>query len=177
MLTGSTIVLRPPLDEDMPFLLSLRNDPELQQSLMCQARANTRERVKRWLDSRLGDQHTLFFMIAGRGDNRAVGFIQIREMHSLHGHGELGICVAAPGQGTGAAREALELAGDYARDTFRLRKLTLRVLASNARALAFYGKAGFRLVGRLERHYYHGRQFHDVVLMEKFLDAGNAEAP
>lgn len=177
MLTGSVIDLRPPLDEDLPFLLSLRNDPDMQQSLMCQARANTRERVKRWLDSRLGDQHTLFFMIARRADKRAVGFIQIREMHSLHGHGELGICVAALAQGTGAAREALDLAGDYARDTFRLRKLTLRVLASNERAIAFYGKTGFRLVGRFERHYYFRRQFHDVVLMEKFLDAGNFQAP
>lgn len=170
MLAGTRILLRQPLDEDIDFLVQLRNDPLLQQNLMAVARPNTPQRVRRWLDDRLNNHRTLFFIVARRDDNKAVGYIQLREMDPLHGHGELGICLEESAHGTGAARESLELLGNYARDTFRLRKITLRVLTSNERAIAFYEKTGFRRVGTMQAHYYHQRRFHDVLIMEKMLD-------
>ncbi|MFO0948647.1 MAG: GNAT family protein [Planctomycetota bacterium] len=169
MLVGTLVNLRQPLDADTEFLVAIRNDPELQQQLMAAARPNTPARVRQWLDGRLNDKRTLFFIIAEGASNKAIGYIQLREMDPIHGHAELGICLAASARGTGAAAEAMRLISAYADDTFRVQKIVLRVLCSNARAIAFYEKVGFRRVGVLEQHYYHQREFHDVMVMEKLL--------
>jgi RimJ/RimL family protein N-acetyltransferase len=77
-------------------------------------------------------------------------------------------------QGGGRALEALRLLECYASSTLALRKFVLRVLASNARAIAFYEKSGYRHVGILSAHHFQGGDFHDVLLMEKLLVKGAA---
>lgn len=169
MLVGSLISLRQPADDDIDFLVQLRNDPELQHNLMAAARPNTPGRVRQWLDARLNDRRTLFFIIADRGSGKALGYVQLKEMDPLHGHAELGICLAESAHGTGAATQAVQLITDYASNTFRTHKVVLRVLGANERAIAFYEKVGFRRVGILREHYYYQGRFHDVLLMEKLL--------
>jgi RimJ/RimL family protein N-acetyltransferase len=142
--------------------------------LMAHPRANSLARVKAWLDRLADDRLTVFFIIAARRGNRPLGYVQLTHMDLVHGTADLGICLDETSRGKGYAAEALQLLEDYVRDVFNLRKIVLRVLASNAPAIAFYKKARYRQVGVHKQHFYQARAFHDVLVMEKMLARSSA---
>lgn len=171
MLNGDKLVLREWRESDLGALAELRNDIELQALLMTQAKPNSIERVRQWLVDRTSRDDMVFFVVTARNDDAVFGYIQATNIDRFHGVGELGICLSPSAQGSSAAQEACLLFDRYLHHTLSLRKLTLRVLAGNMRAIAFYMKTGYREVGRLERHFFIGGQHQDVVIMERFLDA------
>ncbi len=169
MITGTHVVLRAPVKEDMATLLALRNDMELQMLLGVLPRANSAQRVDDWIASMMSDPRNIFFVIAKRDDEQALGYVQLTQLDFVHGFGELGICIGAHTHGKGYAAEAMHLLESYAHNVFNLRKIILRVLASNNRAIAFYKKVGYETVGVYKRHLYQNQTYHDTVIMEKFL--------
>jgi len=169
MIDGSLIMLRPPLPGDRKVLHALRNDARLQSQLMVLPRANSEQRVEEWLSRMLSDPACAFFVIAGKANDEALGYIQVKHMDFVHGTGELGICVAETSRGGGRAAEALTLIEGYVGEVFNLRKLLLYVLAANARAIRFYEKSGYHLAGTLRKHFYLRRSYHDVAIYEKLL--------
>ncbi len=68
------------------------------------------------------------------------------------GVASLGMLVAAGGRGRGGGRALLEAALDHARGS-DLHKVELEAWLENARAIAFYARAGFRVEGVLRDHY------------------------
>lgn len=175
MISGNKTVLRAPIKADTEFLLGMRNDIETQMLTMALPRANSAARVTKWLTTMLDDPRTVFFMIAARSSGKALGYLQIKNMDFVHGHGELGICLAPVAQGRGYAREALELVETYLRDVFGLRKIMLQVMSSNSRALKLYLSLGYVVVGNQKEHFYQRGVYHDVTLMEKFLTTTKTE--
>lgn len=169
MLSGEKVRLRAWKAEDLEPLCALRNDVQLQALLMAQARPNTLDRTREWLVDRSTREDGVFFVIADRGNDEVLGYVQVAAVDRFHGRGELGICLGWPAHGRGLAAEACELLEQYLRDVIGLRKLSLRVLASNARAIAFYRRHGYRDVGTLRQDHRSGDQYNDVVLMERLL--------
>ncbi|MBA3867849.1 MAG: GNAT family N-acetyltransferase [Anaerolineae bacterium] len=170
MLSGSQVILRAPTEADWVFFYNLRNDFESQLLLMSLPRANTMARVQQWIHIILDDPASVFFVIADTDNSEALGFVQVRGMNFIHGTGELGIYMDAKVRGNGSTSEALQILEQYLSDVFKLRKLTLEVLAINKRAIGFYLKSGWRQVGVLTAHFYQKQNYQDVVLMEKFLE-------
>lgn len=168
-LRGAKTVLRPVEAGDLHFLQTLRNDVALQMQLMAQPRPNPLPRVRGWLARFAANPDAVLLLIAAARGGRPLGFVQLAALDPLHGTADLGICLAEAARGRGHAAEALQLLENYASDVFHLRKLLLRVLAENTRAIALYHAAGYRTVGVLQRHFYQRQAFKDVVLMEKFL--------
>ena len=76
---GRTL-LREPRAEDAYALQELRNDLELQTSLLSLGRPNPAEKVRGWVEAIHNDPASVFFVIACAGDGRFVGFIQVRAM-------------------------------------------------------------------------------------------------
>lgn len=177
MLNGSRVVLRAPLSTDIDFLIALRSDLRLQMQLLALPHANTSRSVQEWIDRRISDRYTAFFMIADAATDGPVGFIELREMDLLNGIGQLGICVAPEGQRNGYGSEALEILERYVSDVFRIRKVVLRVLVSNVGAIRMYVTAGYRVVGVHEGHVYQEGRYHDVQIMEKLLEDAGRERP
>lgn len=169
MLQGERLVLREWRESDLQTLALLRNDVELQTLLMARARPNSIEKVRGWLSERSSRDDMAFFIAAARADDTVYGYLQVANIDRYNEIGELGICLAHNVQGNGLAREACQLLDPYLRQVLGLRKLILRVLASNARAVSFYRKNGYRQVGKLERHFRINDQYHDVLIMERFL--------
>ncbi|SFS05904.1 diamine N-acetyltransferase [Dyella sp. OK004] len=169
MLQGERLVLREWRESDLQDLALLRNDVELQALLMARAKPNSIERVRHWLSERTSREEMSFFVAAARVDDAVLGYLQIANIDRYNEVGELGICLAHGAQGNGLAREACQLLEPYLRQVLGLRKLTLQVLASNERAVSFYRKSGYREVGRLEQHFHFNGQYHDVLVMERFL--------
>ncbi len=166
---GSKIVLRAPREEDTDFLVAVRNDTELQQRVMARPRLNTAATIAEWLQRRAGDDNAVFFIVADTSEDRPYGYIQLVNIDRHDGVGELGIVLGDECQGRGYGREALGLLEDYAREAALVRKIILRVLAHNRRAVSFFERAGYSRVGTHERHHRQGDSFHDVLLMEKHL--------
>ena len=173
MLSGETIVLRPPLPEDTECLFRLRNDVSLQIALMALPRANSARRVDEWIEGILNDPQSLFFVIAEKPTNRGVGFIQLRRMDFIHGTAYLGIGLEESARGKSAATQAIRLLESHAHDVFRMRKILLEVLLSNQRAIACYHKCGYTDVGVLKAQFYHAGAYHDVLVMEHLLETAS----
>lgn len=170
MLRGSRIELRAWREDDLPALLAMRNDLALQSLLITQARPNSEEKVRRWLIDKSAREDGVFFVIAALDNQCCLGYLQLSDMHSLHGTAELGICLSPDAQGQGTGREALGLLEDYVRRVFSLRKIVLRVRA-DIPAASFYPRLGYREVGCFQEHVYVNGHYLDVLLMEKHLRA------
>lgn len=169
MLSGARLTLREWREPDLPTLAALRNDLQLQALLMARARPNSIERVRNWLTDRSASDDMLFFVVASAGDDSVLGYVQVANIDRISGTGELGICLSRGAQGVGLAAECCDLLEVHAQTVYALRKFTLRVLATNRRAIAFYHKRGYRDAGRFERHFLVDGEYQDVILMERFL--------
>lgn len=171
MLQGDGVVLREWRESDLEALAALRNDVGLQSLLMARAKPNSVDRVRAWLVARSARSDMLFFVIADAAEDAAIGYLQVAEIDSFNGHGDLGICLSPATHGRDLAREAYALLESYLQETLGLRKLTLKVLTGNARAIAFYRKCGYREVGVLQQHFRSGDHYDDVLIMERRLSA------
>lgn len=169
MLESNSTRLRAWKESDLEMLGALRNDIALQAQLMTQARPNSSSRVREWLGERSNASDGVFFVVANKESDRALGYIQALNMQALHGVADFGICLAPHEQRQGYGREALTLLESYLVTTFGMRKLLLKVLATNLNAIRFYQRTGFREIGTMQSHFYMNSAFHDVLLMEKQL--------
>lgn len=169
MIEGEKLRLRAPVETDTPAIAAMRNDQALQAAVLGTPHPNTEAMARDWMAARLKDPQSVFFVVADRAGDAPLGYVMVVGMHPVHGHGELGICLAAAHQGRGHGREALALLEGYCRGVFGLRKLTLRVRQDNGAAVALYRKAGYREVGVLQGHHYAEGAFHDVLILEKAL--------
>lgn len=166
MIEGQNIKLRVWRKDDLTFLAMLRNDIKLQAQLLARARGSTEEQVRMWLDGRAD---RFFFIIANVTDDIGIGYIQVTDVDTLNQHGELGICLSPESRGLGYGGEAINLTCDYLINTWRLRKLSLRVLADNKAALRCYEKIDFKRCGVLRQHVFFEGSWRDIVLMERLL--------
>lgn len=174
MLEGQKIILRPWCEVDLDFFGQLRNDVETQLVLLAQPRPNPANRVRQWLEDRSSAADGVFFVIAAKSDGRAVGFVELRDIHATHGWGHLGICLDRAARGQGFAVETLELMESYARRVLMLRKIVLSVAANNSAARQLYDSTGYVTVGIHRKHYHVGGEWLDAVVMEKSLGSDDS---
>ncbi len=169
MLAGNKVKLRGWKDEDIPGLLSLREDIATQTQLMAQPRPHSMERVERWLMSKSDTTNEFFIIIADTKNDTLIGYMQYTGMDMLHRFVDLGICVLPAHHGKGHGTEAMALAENYLKHIFGIRKVLLNVLKENSRAISFYKKNGFSICGEFHKHIFLDNAFRNVVIMEKFL--------
>ena len=165
------VILRPWTDADVEPLMRVRNDVELQKTLMARPQPNNEQQVREWLHRKSDAADGEFLVIADADSNRTLGFVQAEAIDPRNLSGRLGICIVADAQGRGLGPSALEIFECHLQKKHHLRKLTLSVLASNARAIAVYNQLGYRTAGRWTDHHYLDGKYLDVVLMEKHLSS------
>lgn len=167
MLTGTSITLRSWTNDDAPDLQKLKNDIDIQTQLMGTPKPNSVNKILSWLKNRDKDDNMVFFVIARKLDNKVVGYIQLSGIDKFNLFGYLGICVAKEFWGTGYAKESLDLLTQYAINILNLRKILLLVKHDNDRAVSFYKKVGFSVVGVLKEHQLIQGVWADVLMMER----------
>jgi RimJ/RimL family protein N-acetyltransferase len=162
-------ICRTPRDADVPALTALRNDAATQYALLADPRPNSFSDVRAWIARRTADACALFFVVADERDD-AVGFTQVVAIDERSRHGRFGIAIARAHRGRGHGRAALEQTMAAAGRDGRLDKVLLYVAADNIVACDLYRSAGFRDVGVHRRHYRGERDWHDVTIMERFVE-------
>jgi RimJ/RimL family protein N-acetyltransferase len=120
----------------------------------------------RWFDELGQDRSRVIFAIRRAPDAEVLGTVQLRDIHPVHRSAELTIRIGVEAErGKGAGKEALRLAIRFAFDDLNLRRVDLRVFASNERAIRAYRAAGFGVEGTMRRAAYIGGRWEDVLMM------------
>ena len=172
MLKGDKVELRAWQEEDVATMKMIRNDVQLQEKLMSEARPNSIERTRKWLSEKTQHPDTLFFVIASTDKNQPIGFVQVTDINRRSGWGYLGICLIPSQQAKGLGSKVLNLLENYLIQVTGLRKLLLYVVGNNVPAIKLYKNYGFKEVGVLKAHYKQSTGYQDVMLMEHLLASG-----
>ena len=172
MLKGDKVELRAWQEEDVATMKMIRNDVQLQEKLMSEARPNSIERTRQWLSEKTQHPDTLFFVIATTDKNQPIGFVQVTDINRRSGWGYLGICLIPSQQAKGLGSKVLNLLENYLIQVTGLRKLLLHVVGNNVPAIKLYKKYGFKEVGILKAHHKQSTGYQDVMLMEHLLASG-----
>jgi RimJ/RimL family protein N-acetyltransferase len=98
-------------------------------------------------------------------DGVAVGRVNLFHEDPLARHAEVGIGLLPEARGKGVGTAALGQLVEFAFVRRNLRRLHLIVIASNAAAIASYGKLGFVEEGRRREHCWVRGSYEDEVLM------------
>ena len=160
------VTLRIPVKGDFAVLSGLRNDSEVQRQLMIEPQQYSAGQVRAWIRRRTTDPSGVFLVIDRGGP---CGFVQLTRIDRKAGTADLGICMARSARGKGVAAKAMGLLELHAKKKLHCKKLTLRVLRINHRAIALYRKLKFKMLEIKRRHHFDGAHWRDVVFMEKAL--------
>jgi RimJ/RimL family protein N-acetyltransferase len=112
------------------------------------------------------DASQVLFAIRKVDAPEIIGFTVLRNIQSVHRSAELGIRIGTEderGKGIGARAVALVL--NYAWNSLNLQRVSLTVLAHNARAIASYRAAGFVVEGVLRQAAFIDGRWCDMAIM------------
>ena len=172
MIESSRLRLRDWIETDLPVMMQLRNDVELNQKLLSQVRGSDLAQVRSWISEKTSGPSSILFVIAEKSSNRALGYLQFVNIQSAERSGDLGICFSPQASGKGFGQEALNLAIEYFRQSKRLLKLSLRVSTDNLAAIHCYQKVGFQQIALLPHDISINGVWKDILLMEQIIGSG-----
>jgi RimJ/RimL family protein N-acetyltransferase len=182
VLHDGVVRLRPLDAADAERTRSWRNDPSVWARTMGFRLPITESMEQQWFASLAADNGLTRVVFAidaldasgtsgtsGTSDE-LVGFVQLNEIDWPSRTASFGILIGdETRRGKGYGRRTLALVTAYAKDQLGLRKLTLKVVATNEDATALYRSSGWVEEGRQREQFYVGGVFEDVVLMGRFL--------
>lgn len=171
MLRGERIALAPIRDEDSQTLFRWINERD-EVLLSAPYKPVHGPDHDDWFEAIRSRRDVVIFGIRLLDDDRLIGSCQLHEIDHRSRSAELQIRIGDPGdRGRGYGGDALELLLKHGFDDLNLRRISLRVFATNERAMGAYLRAGFEEEGRLREAVYVGGEFVDVVVMACFRTA------
>ncbi len=165
VLIGNTIRLRPVLPGDIQRRLALGTDPEIHR-MYGGSRSDLRpfleEDARRWFAQLSSQPHAW----AIERDGALLGDIRLHSLNEMDRRAMVAIGIADPqALGRGYGTEAMQLVLGHAFGVLGLHRVSLRVLAYNARAIASYQKCGFVVEGREREAAFVDGEWQDDVMM------------
>lgn len=168
IIRGENVFLRPITSDDYPLLVQWNRDEELSELVGGEYPATVEECVL-WHKQINSDRHRQMFGIEAVGQG-LIGDIELDHIAWRSGDAELRVRIGDEAiRGRGLGTEALSIMLTHAFESLRLRRVYLRVLASNKRAIAVYRKVGFKREGSLTRRGPRGERT-EIVLMRILRD-------
>jgi RimJ/RimL family protein N-acetyltransferase len=164
-LVGEKIYLRPLEEADAALCYPWFSDPEVRSLLGRHAVPNTEKDSLEFIRGMEARREQGFAIIV-RADAKYIGNCSIFELNLIDRNAEIGIAIGdKTAWGKGFGREATSLLCRHGFHALNLHRLTLRVFATNERALKCYARSGFRQEGRLREHAYIEGRYVDVLLL------------
>ncbi|MDE2037908.1 MAG: GNAT family N-acetyltransferase [Patescibacteria group bacterium] len=166
-LRGRKTILRPLSESDLPLCQKWINDPEVRvfiKNIFPMTMGAERE----WLESRSKkNDKDIILIIEVKG--RPIGSMGI---HGIDWKDRTATTGALIGEkqywGKGYGTDAKMALLDYAFNTLNLRKIMSRVIAFNARSLAYSLHCGYKVEGRLRRQHFVGGRYWDEIILGLF---------
>lgn len=173
MLRGNRVYLRPIRKTDLDMLNNWKNDEEVYRYLGGGFRPISQDQQEKWLDNMIdltGNDRR--FMISAQ-EGKTVGMAGLYNIDWINRTCEIGVYIGElESRGNGYASEACDLLEEYAFSLLNLRKIKLKVVSDNEKALKMWQKLGYSQVGEYMKERYIDGKYCDVKLMEKFARGG-----
>ena len=170
---GTVLIFREPGPSDamqfMRFINAFVN--ERMSGILINKKA-TLKAQKAWLKGNMADiRRRKGVMLLAEKDGRIVGNCSASRMPWKSDHvADIGIALSKEIRGQGVGEALMTQTIELARGRMRgLEMLYLKVFDYNERAQALYKKLGFVEVGRIPKANKEGREYHDDVLMIRYL--------
>lgn len=160
-MSGEQVYLRPITPEDTDRIVTWRNRDFVRKNFIYQ-KPFTKEGHEAWLREQVEPGHVAQFIIcvedadvcldkerqAGTESvGGEIGSVYLRDIDREKGEAEYGVFIGEEkALGRGYGTQAAKLMLDYGFGKLSLKKIFLRLLKDNSRALKSYEKAGFRLL-------------------------------
>ena len=174
LLSDGVVGLRRPEPVDQPHYWRMRNDLPLVSSVMGFRLGVAEHTIDEWIASGGGvtGDDILYTAVLVADGHRPIGYVKAYRVDRFSRHAWVGLSLFDERDtALGYGRRMLALVCDYLRDFVGLRKVSLEVLASNARALRLYRAQGFEDEGCLKSQHFTAGRFEDVLILSRFLRA------
>ncbi|MBU3197385.1 GNAT family N-acetyltransferase [Clostridium algidicarnis] len=170
MIKGEKIYLRPILKSDLKHLNKWKNDEEIYRFLGGGFMPVSIDQQEKWLDSMIDlSGNNKRFIICDNQD-LSIGMVGLYDINWVHRICEVGIYIGdKTSHGNGFGIEACNLIEGFARDYLNLRKIKLNVVSDNEAAFRMWNTLGYDKVGELVNERFINGEYHNLVIMEKFL--------
>lgn len=162
--------LRPIEPEDIEFLYTIENDPELWDTTDSEA-PYSRYALRRYVESMQSvydsGELRLVIEIEHEGQPLSIGTIQLSAYSPLHARAEVGLALLRQHRGQGYASRAMRLLEQIAVSRLRIHTLYATVAVSNAASLALFDRLGYQRLATLPEWLYQGGAHRDALLLTK----------
>lgn len=169
MLKTERLYLRPMLEEDAQFIVEMRNNPKILNSLFSYRMITVQEHLN-WYKNNLNNDNRIDLMICKKDDNKSIGTVNLANIDYKNQKAEFGIIIAESFWNNGYAYESSDRFINYSFNQFNLNKIYLEVLKENTAAINLYEKLGFIEAGTLKEDIFKNGKFKDVLIMSLFRD-------
>ena len=169
-LQGNKISLRPIERTDLDSLNCWKNKEDVYMYLGGGFQPISKDQQANWLESMMDlTGNNRRFIIVQEG--RTIGMVGLYNIHWIHRTCEIGIFIGEDqARRKGAATEACCLIEKYAKNYLNLRKITLKVVVDNKKAVSMWHSLGYQSVGELREERFINGKYCNLLIMEKFLD-------
>jgi RimJ/RimL family protein N-acetyltransferase len=160
-LDGDRVELRVPTREDVDFLNTARNHPDIREP-MTFTTPSTREDIEEFYDEVMqsDDNVNLVVCLPGEGPT-PIGAVVL--FNITRHHAELAYWLLPEYQGEGHATEAARLVVEYAFETLGLHRVHAKTVDDNEASQALLERLGFAKEGRRRDHVHQRGSYHDYV--------------
>jgi RimJ/RimL family protein N-acetyltransferase len=164
-LIGTRVYLRPLERSDAPAFVTWLNDPEVTRTLKIFRPLNLATEEE-FLGSLYEGEGDVVLGIAVRESDALIGSTGLHRLDARNRHASFGLAIGARDEwGKGYGTEASGLMLAHAFETLNLNRVWLHVYEYNPRAIALYGRVGFKAEGVLRQDRYHAGRYWDTVTM------------
>ena len=156
--------------EDLDLLYQIENNRDLWQvgaTNVPYSRYTLHDYIATSSDDIFADRQVRLIIENEQGD--AVGIVDLVHFDPQHLRAEVGIVILPAFRRMGYALSAIQALCDYAVRIVHLHQLYAVVDNTNQAALSLFEKAGFKSRNTLTEWLFDGREYHDAVLMQRFL--------
>lgn len=168
-IVGNKIYLREMTTDDTEQILKWRNSEFVRERFLFREPL-TRKMHETWIETKVIPGFVVQFIIGINEGGKEIGSVYFRDIDREKKTAEFGIFIGEEQNGRkGYGSEALMLALRYAANQLQMKKIFLRVLADNEKAIRIYEKNGFYVIKEEEICLPDGKNG-NVLFMEKCMN-------
>ena len=164
ILKGKLVTLRPIEFEDLEFIRSLINDPEMEEKIIGWAWPVSKKDEEQWYASFKNNDSTVRYIIETEKDG-VIGLTGLAKIDWKNGSAKgTGIRIRKDVQSKGAATDAYMTMLRFAFNELRLHRVSTAAFDDNAPSIHFMQKCGLKQEGVIRESVYKNGQFKNVIV-------------